>query len=85
MDGLQTGHFTDYWSQSYDDYFVEEEKKDGTRRSVTCPEAVSAYNKCIGRDDLFDQLKERYSIGRRSKNCWFRICFFLVDLTIINA
>ena len=33
----------------------------------------------------FDQLQERYEIGRRSRKWWHRILYFLIDLAIGNA
>lgn len=65
--------------------FVSRKKKDGTKVSVSCPEAISAYNNYMGAVDRFDQFKERYGVGRRSKKWWHRIFYFLIDLAIVNS
>lgn len=59
--------------------------KDGTRNSVMCPLPVAHYNKIMGGVDRFDQLRERYAIGRRSAKWWHRILYWLIDLAIVNA
>ncbi|XP_051168542.1 piggyBac transposable element-derived protein 4-like [Leptopilina boulardi] len=50
--------------------FVTRKNKDGTKISVPCREAISAYNKFMAAVDRFDHFKERYGIGRRSKKWW---------------
>nr|CAI5827264.1 unnamed protein product [Callosobruchus analis] len=40
--------------------------KTGQRETVHCPKAIAEYNKIMGGVDKFDQLHERYAIGRRS-------------------
>ena len=39
----------------------------------------------MGRVDKFDQLRERYVLGRRSVKWWHRIFYFLVDVAIDNS
>jgi len=59
--------------------------RDGTRTEISCPKAVATYNRIMGGVDKFDQLRERYAIGRRSVKWWHRIFYYLIDLAIVNA
>jgi hypothetical protein len=59
--------------------------KDGTTSAVACPLAISEYNRTMGGVDRFDQLRERYAIGRRSIKWWHRIFYWLIDLAVINS
>ena len=43
---------------------VTRRAKDGTRSTVTCTLATAEYNRIMGGVDRFDQLRERYSVGR---------------------
>lgn len=47
--------------------------------------AVLFYNKNMGAVDKFDQLKVRYSIGRRSRKWSHRMFYSLLDLAIVNS
>jgi len=64
---------------------VKRRNKDGTAAEVACPGAIARYNQIMGGVDKFDQLRERYEIGRRSVKWWHRIMYFLIDLAIVNA
>lgn len=64
---------------------VARRNKDGTRVDVPCPLVVEQYNANMGGVDRFDQLRERYAIGRRSVKWWHRILYFLIDLVIVNS
>jgi len=46
---------------------------------------VAEYNKIMGGVDRFDQLRERYALGRCSVKWWHRIFYFLVDVAIVNS
>nr|CAH7761067.1 unnamed protein product [Callosobruchus chinensis] len=59
--------------------------KTGQRETVHCPKAIAEYNKIMGGVDKFDQLHERYAIGRRSTKWWHRILYYLVDMAIVNS
>lgn len=59
--------------------------KNGKRVKVNCPKVVQAYNQSMGGVDKFDQLHERYSVGRRSLKWWHRIFYYVVDLAIVNS
>lgn len=64
---------------------VKRKKKDGTSVSVPCPKVVSEYNANMGGVDRYDQLRERYQIGRRSRKWWHRLMYFLIDTSIVNS
>lgn len=60
-------------------------QKDGTKKSFTCPVAVSEYTKRMGGVDRFDQKKAVYELGRKSKKWWKRLFYFLLDVAITNS
>lgn len=64
---------------------VNRRAKDGTLDSVSCPLAIAEYNRIMGGIDRFDQMRERYAIGRRSLKWWHRIFYWLIDLSVVNA
>lgn len=64
---------------------VNRRAKDGTRSAVACPLAISEYNRIMGGVDRFDQLRERYAVGRRSIKWWHRILYWLIDLAVVNS
>ncbi|XP_035207145.1 piggyBac transposable element-derived protein 4-like [Stegodyphus dumicola] len=64
---------------------VPRKNKDGSITHVSCPTAIATYIEIMGAVDHFDQLRERYEIGRRSRKWWHRILYFLIDLVIVNA
>lgn len=59
--------------------------RNGKKVEVHCPQVVKAYNEAMGGVDKFDQLHERYSVGRKSLKWWHRIFYYLVDLAIVNS
>lgn len=65
--------------------FVIRKQKDGSNITVPCPEGVTLYNKTMGGVDHFDQLQERYSLGRRSLKWWHRILYYFLDMAIVNS
>lgn len=64
---------------------VKRKMRDGSEMSVPCPKVVSEYNANMGGVDRFDQLRERYAIGRRFKKWWHRLMYFLIDMAIVNG
>ncbi|KAJ8867577.1 hypothetical protein PR048_031379 [Dryococelus australis] len=44
---------------------VTRKNNDETKTTVSCPTAIQMYNALMGGVDLFDQLRERYTVGRR--------------------
>lgn len=59
--------------------------RNGKRIEVPCPQVVKVYNRAMGGVDKFDQLHERYAVGRKSMKWWHRIFYYLVDLAIVNS
>ena len=64
---------------------VQRKEKDGSKSLVPCPKALRDYTAYMRGVDRFDQLKESYSVTRRSKKYWFRLFYFLVDAALVNA
>ena len=65
--------------------FIQRKQNDGSRIDISCPEVVRTYNNIMGGVDRFDQLRERYAIGRRSVKWWHRLFYFFIDLAVINS
>jgi hypothetical protein len=61
---------------------VKRKNKDGSSSSISCPVVVESYNRIMGAVDRFDQLKERYAIGRRSVKWWHRFFFIWLMLPL---
>lgn len=84
MDSKNVHVLTNYFSPK-DTSTVMRRNKDGTRVTVYCPKVVAEYNRIMGGVDKFDQLHERYAIGRRSTKWWHRILYYLIDMAIVNS
>lgn len=63
--------------QRYDDF--------GKKVAFACPLAVHDYFLYARAVDVFDQLHYGYLTGRKSKHCWSRLAWWLIDSCIINA
>jgi hypothetical protein len=61
---------------------VGRRNKDGT---ITCPKLVKDYNENTGFVDKADMLKALYEVNRKSRKWWHRICWYLLDVTAVNA
>jgi Transposase IS4 len=57
----------------------------GSSVQTAVPSAVLDYNKYKGGVDTIDQMRQSYSIGRRSKKWWPNLVWWLIDMCIINA
>ena len=64
---------------------IKRKMKDGTKVDFPCPVGIKIYNEIMGGVDKFDQLRERYMIGRRSKKWWHPVMYYLIDMAIINS
>ncbi|XP_037047253.1 piggyBac transposable element-derived protein 4-like [Bradysia coprophila] len=64
---------------------VDRKQKDGTKKAVTCPEAISFYNKYMGGVDMTDQYTVLYDIDRKSKKWWKRVFQRLLMTAVTNA
>lgn len=58
---------------------------DGKKALVKCPKAVKQYTQYMRGVDRFDQLKESYTVSRRSKKWWFRIFYYCIDAVLVNS
>lgn len=64
---------------------VERKQKDGTKKSVSCPEAISFYNKYMGGVDMTDQYTVLYDIDRKSTKWWKRVFQRLLMTAVTNT
>lgn len=64
---------------------VQRTNKEGKKEEVTCPYPVHDYNKYMGGVDNFDQLREYYSISKKSCRWWMKLFYFFIDSCIVNA
>lgn len=78
-------HFLSNFLSPKETTTIDRKKRDGSKEKVSCPQVVEMYNKIMGGVDRFDQLLERYSIGRRANKWWHRIFYYLLDMAIVNA
>jgi Transposase IS4 len=58
---------------------------EGERISIGCPQAIKDYFYGARSVDIINQLHYNYLIGRRSRRCWPRLAWWLLDMCIINA
>lgn len=84
MDNKNVHVLTNYFSPK-DTETVLRRNKTGAREAVYCPKVIAEYNRIMGGVDKFDQLHERYSIGRRSTKWWHRILYYLMDMALVNS
>ena len=63
---------------------VQRRQRDGNRVSVSCPLAVSLYNKYMGGIDHNDQLRGYYSVRSKGRKGYKYIWWFLFDLALTN-
>jgi Transposase IS4 len=59
--------------------------RSGSTTQVAIPSVVLDYNKYKGGVDTIDQMRESYSIGRKSKKWWPNLVWWLIDMCILNA
>ncbi|GBP36150.1 Chimeric ERCC6-PGBD3 protein [Eumeta japonica] len=60
-------------------------KKRKAYQNVSCPKAVTVYNRHMGGVDLLDALLGYYRIQIRSKKFYHRIFFHMIDMMTVNA
>lgn len=53
--------------------------------NVSCPHAITVYNKHMGGVDLLDSNIGRYKIRMRSKKWYMRLFYHLLDTCVVNA
>ncbi len=60
-------------------------QKDGTRKSIPCPQAIIGYNQHMGGVDRGDQLRGYYKCRVKSRKFYKYIFYFLLDATMTNS
>lgn len=60
-------------------------REDGSRVTISCPAAISDYNKHMNCVDRFDQMKAVYQISHKSKKMVAPDIFSFVDEADVNA
>jgi hypothetical protein len=64
---------------------IDRWKDNGNRIPIGCPQAVSDYFHHARSVDVINQLHYSYPTGRKSKRCWSRLVWWLLDICIVNA
>ena len=64
---------------------VNRRQRDGSVVPVTSPLCAAGYNMHMGGVDLADQKRKAYTCSRKSEKWWFRLFWFLVDISVVNA
>jgi hypothetical protein len=57
----------------------------GERVAIGCPQALHDYFYHARSVDVINQLHYSYRTGRRSRRCWPRLAWWLLDMCILNA
>lgn len=61
------------------------DKNKKTKSEVTCPRAITTYNKFMGGVDLIDGLISYYRIKLRSKKYYLRFFFHFIDMAVVSS
>ena len=64
---------------------VKRKQRDGSTLNVPCSTCVAGYNMYMGGVDQADQKRKAYSCSRKSEKWWYRLFWFLLDISIVNA
>jgi Transposase IS4 len=59
--------------------------EDGAIYQLGCPQAISDYFHHARAVDAINQLHYSYLPGRKSRKCWTRLVWWLIDICILNA
>ena len=59
--------------------------EDGAIYQLGCPRAISDYFHHARAVDVINQLHYSYLPGRKSRKCWTRLVWWLIDICILNA
>ena len=68
-----------------DTVFIQRKEKDGTRTTLSCPTAITTYNRHMAGVDKGDQLRRYYRLRMKFMKNYKYIFFFLLDTAITNA
>lgn len=72
-------------AQSTSTTTVQRKQRDGSSNQVSCPNAISMYNKYMGGVDMNDQLRNYYNYSFKSRKYYKYIFVFLFHLSITNS
>lgn len=61
------------------------DKKDGTKKTFDCLEAIVFYNEMMGGVDKSDQYSTVYDIDRKSNKWWKRVFHRLIQMAVSNS
>ena len=64
---------------------VKRKEKDGTNTTLTCPTAITTYNKYMGGVDRGDQLRRYYGLRLKCMKNYKYIFWFIFDVCVTNA
>lgn len=64
---------------------VKRTSKTGTKNDVSCPEAISFYNKYMGGVDHAGQMVTLYDFDRKTNKWWRRVFFKLFLIAVFNS
>ena len=64
---------------------VQRKARDGTSKTVCCPQSISSYNKFMGGVDHNDQLRQYYGIRIKGRKYYKYLWWFLFDVAVTNA
>jgi hypothetical protein len=59
--------------------------EDGAIYQLGCPQAISDYFHHARAVDVINQLHYSYMPGRKSRKCWTRLVWWVIDICILNA
>ncbi len=59
--------------------------EDGATYQLGCPQAISDYFHHARAVDVINQLHYSYLPGRKSRKCWTRLVWWLIDICILNS
>lgn len=60
-------------------------QKNGSKSDIEIPKVIAEYTKRMGGVDRFDQKRSSYETGRKSRKCWMRLFYFLLDAALVNS
>ena len=64
---------------------IQRREKDGTQTTLSCPTAITTYNRYMAGVDKGDQLRQYYRLRMKFMKNYKYIFFFLLDVAITNA
>jgi len=60
-------------------------KKDGSRETIACPEAIVLYRKIMGGVDLADQMAGLYDLDCKSLKWWKKVFYLFLLFAVVNS